>query len=159
MWPSTIIKTEPATPTCNSDEEAGGVNASADHGRLPSGDPLERALLASSLVHGAAKLALTGHLPYQSRAKVLKFAEFVIDESLPVTEVRVSCSPRSSHVIGEIRDRSEAAAWECVIPVEASPGLRDHIAVLDVKLCSREGQFPIFERPRQDNNQKLPVFV
>ncbi|HEX4229061.1 MAG TPA: TetR/AcrR family transcriptional regulator [Bryobacteraceae bacterium] len=52
-----------------------------DEGRL-SGDAREFALLAWSMVHGVAKLATTGHLPYASRARILKFAEFVIDESL-----------------------------------------------------------------------------
>lgn len=51
--------------------------------RLPSVDPLKDALLAWSMVHGIAKLAITGRLPYRSRADVLTFAEFVINESLP----------------------------------------------------------------------------
>jgi hypothetical protein len=51
---------------------------------LMSGDPLDLALLAWSMVHGIAKLAITGRLPYRSKAEILKFAEFVIDESLPV---------------------------------------------------------------------------
>lgn len=50
---------------------------------LPPGDPLPFALLAWTWVHGIAKLAITGRLPYRSRAKILKFAEFVIDHSLP----------------------------------------------------------------------------
>jgi AcrR family transcriptional regulator len=50
--------------------------------QLPSGDPLDFALLAWSLVHGIAKLAITGRLPYGSNARILKFAAFVIDESL-----------------------------------------------------------------------------
>jgi AcrR family transcriptional regulator len=49
--------------------------------RLP-GDSHEFALLAWSMVHGVAKLAITGRLPYSSKAKILKFAEFVIDESM-----------------------------------------------------------------------------
>jgi AcrR family transcriptional regulator len=52
-----------------------------DEGRFP-GDSHEFALLAWSMVHGVAKLAITGRLPYTSREKMLKFAEFVIDESL-----------------------------------------------------------------------------
>jgi AcrR family transcriptional regulator len=52
--------------------------------RLPSGDPRQLALLAWSMVHGIAKLATAKRLPYESTADVLKFAEFVIDESLPV---------------------------------------------------------------------------
>jgi len=42
------------------------------------------ALLAWTMVHGIAKLAITGRLPFPSSAEVLKFAEFVIDQSLPV---------------------------------------------------------------------------
>lgn len=37
-------------------------------------------------VHGIAKLAITGRLPFPSSAEVLKFAEFVIDQSLPVAK-------------------------------------------------------------------------
>jgi AcrR family transcriptional regulator len=48
-----------------------------------SDDPLRPALLAWSMVHGIAKLAITGRLPYRSNAKILEFAGFVIDESLP----------------------------------------------------------------------------
>ncbi len=59
------------------------VKGCQDESRMPSGDPHEFALLAWSMVHGVAKLAITGRLPYQSRAEILKFAEFVIDESLP----------------------------------------------------------------------------
>ena len=50
---------------------------------LPSGDPLQFALLAWTMVHGVAKLAITGRLPFHSRAEVLHFAEFVIAMSLP----------------------------------------------------------------------------
>jgi AcrR family transcriptional regulator len=59
------------------------VESCQEEGSLPSGDPRERALLKWSLVHGVAKLAISGRLPYQSPAEILKFAEFVIDESLP----------------------------------------------------------------------------
>jgi AcrR family transcriptional regulator len=44
----------------------------------------ELALLAWSMVHGIAKLAITGRLPYSSRPAILKFAEFVMSASLPV---------------------------------------------------------------------------
>src|SRR5215469_4406965 len=54
--------------------------------QLPSGDPLPFALLAWSMVHGIAKLAIAGRLPFESRADVLKFARFVITESLPVCD-------------------------------------------------------------------------
>jgi AcrR family transcriptional regulator len=53
--------------------------------QLPPGDPLQFALLAWSWVHGIAKLAITGRLPFQSKTKILRFAEFVIDQSLPRT--------------------------------------------------------------------------
>ena len=54
------------------------------NGSLPSGDSLRMALLAWSMVHGIAKLAITGRLPYRAKAEILRFAEFVIDLSLPV---------------------------------------------------------------------------
>lgn len=60
------------------------VKSCQHKGRLPSGDPLELALLAWSMVHGIAKLATTGRLPYQSSAEIFKFAGFVIDQSLPL---------------------------------------------------------------------------
>ena len=53
--------------------------------KLMSGDLADLALLAWSMVHGIAKLAITGRLPHRSKAEILKFAEFVIDESLPVS--------------------------------------------------------------------------
>ena len=60
------------------------VKGGQDAGRLPSGDLRRMALLAWTMVHGIAKLAITGRLPFSSNAEVLKFAEFVIDQSLPV---------------------------------------------------------------------------
>ena len=60
------------------------VKSSQDAGQLPAGDTRELALLAWSMVHGVAKLAITGRLPYPSRPAILKFAEFVISASLPV---------------------------------------------------------------------------
>jgi AcrR family transcriptional regulator len=59
------------------------VKSCQDEQQLPSGDIREFALLAWSMVHGVAKLGITGRLPCRSKAEVLKFAEFVIDESLP----------------------------------------------------------------------------
>jgi AcrR family transcriptional regulator len=56
--------------------------------QLTSGSPLDLALLAWSMVHGIAKLAITGRLPHRSKAEILKFAAFVIDESLPVKRRR-----------------------------------------------------------------------
>ena len=52
-------------------------------GQLPAGNTLERALYAWSLVHGIAKLAVVGRLPFRSKAAMLKFAQFAIDESVP----------------------------------------------------------------------------
>src|SRR5258708_20625765 len=60
------------------------VKSCLDAGRLGSGDLRQMALLAWTMVHGIAKLAITGRLPFPSSAAVLKFAEFVIDQSLPV---------------------------------------------------------------------------
>jgi len=54
-------------------------------GELPGGDTLERALYAWSLVHGIAKLAVTGRFPFQTKASLLKFARFAIDESVSST--------------------------------------------------------------------------
>jgi AcrR family transcriptional regulator len=60
------------------------VKGCQDAGRLQSGDLRQMALLAWTMVHGIAKLAITGRLPFRSNAEVVKFAEFVIDQSLPV---------------------------------------------------------------------------
>ena len=60
------------------------VKSCQDEGRLPSGDPHRLALLAWSMVHGVAKLATAKRLPYGSKADILNFAKFVIDNSLPV---------------------------------------------------------------------------
>ena len=57
---------------------AGHVEA----GPRASETPLEPALLAWSLVHGIAKLAIAGRFPYRSKAKILKFAESAISELL-----------------------------------------------------------------------------
>jgi AcrR family transcriptional regulator len=54
-----------------------------DEGQLPAGNTLERALYAWSLVHGIAKLAVAGRFPFQTKAALLKFAKFAIDESVP----------------------------------------------------------------------------
>lgn len=63
----------------------GLVTECQERRQLTSGTPLELALLAWSMVHGIAKLAITGRLPYRSKPEILKFAEFVINESLPVS--------------------------------------------------------------------------
>ena len=51
-------------------------------GQLPPGNTLERALYAWSLVHGIAKLAVAGRFPFRTKAAVLKFAKFAINESV-----------------------------------------------------------------------------
>jgi len=61
----------------------GFVKVCQEQGQVPSGDPAAHALLAWSMVHGVAKLAITGRLPYRSKAGIMKFATFVIDQSLP----------------------------------------------------------------------------
>jgi AcrR family transcriptional regulator len=50
--------------------------------QFPAGDPQNFTLLAWSMVHGVAKLAITGRLPFRTKTEILKFAGFVIDESL-----------------------------------------------------------------------------
>jgi AcrR family transcriptional regulator len=50
--------------------------------QFPAGDPQNFTLLAWSMVHGVAKLAITGRLPFRTKTETLKFAGFVIDESL-----------------------------------------------------------------------------
>ncbi|HEX8893152.1 MAG TPA: TetR/AcrR family transcriptional regulator [Terriglobales bacterium] len=61
----------------------GFVKSCQDAGQLTSGDLLEISLLAWTMVHGIAKLAVTGRLPFRSNSEVLKFGKFVIDQSLP----------------------------------------------------------------------------
>jgi AcrR family transcriptional regulator len=53
-----------------------------EESQLPAGNTLERALYAWSLVHGIAKLAVAGRFPFRTKAAMLKFAEFAIDESV-----------------------------------------------------------------------------
>jgi AcrR family transcriptional regulator len=62
----------------------GFVRASQEAGQLSSGDLHQMALLAWTMVHGIAKLAITGRLPFHSSIETLKFAEFVINQSLPI---------------------------------------------------------------------------
>lgn len=61
----------------------GFIEACQQGNQLPSGDPLSLALLAWTMVHGIAKLAITGRLPFRSKAEILRFAASVIDECLP----------------------------------------------------------------------------
>ena len=59
------------------------VGECQEAGQMPSGDSIDFALLAWTMVHGIAKLATTRRLPYRSGAEILRFSEFVIDQSLP----------------------------------------------------------------------------
>jgi AcrR family transcriptional regulator len=59
------------------------VEACQQEGVLRDGDTKELALLAWSMVHGIAKLAITGRLPFSSQKEILRFAEFVMENSLP----------------------------------------------------------------------------
>lgn len=52
-------------------------------GMLPTGDTKALALLAWSMVHGIAKLAITGRFPFSSQKEILGFAEYVLENSLP----------------------------------------------------------------------------
>lgn len=45
-------------------------------GQIPAGDATRLALTAWSLVHGIAKLAIAGHLPFESEAAILDFTAF-----------------------------------------------------------------------------------
>src|SRR5208337_134276 len=78
----------------------GFVEDCQNEGQLPSGRSRERALLAWSLVHGIAKLAVTGRLAGKAPINVMKFAAFAIDESLaahsPATTKRKSFPPSQS---------------------------------------------------------------
>jgi AcrR family transcriptional regulator len=59
------------------------VEACQREGVLPAGDAKQLALLAWSMTHGIAKLAITGRFPFSSQKEILKFAEYVIANSLP----------------------------------------------------------------------------
>jgi len=58
------------------------INVCQSEGQLPAGDSLTRTLLAWSIVHGIAKLAISGRLPFRSQAEVLRFTESALNESL-----------------------------------------------------------------------------
>ncbi len=55
------------------------------------------------MVHGIAKLAVTGRSPFSSKNEALRFANYVIDNSLPTGEVIQDRppvrSPRQSHFL------------------------------------------------------------
>ena len=58
------------------------IRNSQEGGQLPAGDTKERVLYAWSLVHGIAKLATAGRLPFRTKTAMLKFAKFAINESV-----------------------------------------------------------------------------
>jgi AcrR family transcriptional regulator len=66
------------------------VEACQQARELPAGDTKELALLSWSVVHGVAKLAITGRYPFSSQQAILKFAGFVLDHSLrsPTSDLR-----------------------------------------------------------------------
>jgi hypothetical protein len=92
-----LLKTED-TQSAEAAKEAfatlvGFVRDCREAGQFPAGDPQSFTLLAWSMVHGVAKLAITGRLPFRTKTEILKFAGFVMDESLAS---RVSATlPRS----------------------------------------------------------------
>jgi len=55
-------------------------------GQLPEGGTENRALQAWSLVHGIAKLAVAGLLPFPSHEEILQFAASAIDAFLPALQ-------------------------------------------------------------------------
>jgi len=58
------------------------VQAIQADGRFARIDPQQQALYAWSTVHGIAKLAIAGRLPYHTKSGIMHFAAFVIDQSL-----------------------------------------------------------------------------
>ncbi len=87
MFDSPVTK-DKTQGSAEAGEEAFGtlvtlVKGAQDEGRLAAGETLQLALLAWTMVHGIAKLATAKRLPYKSKAQILNFASFVIDQSLP----------------------------------------------------------------------------
>ena len=74
----------------------GFVKSSQHAERLPSGDLRRMALLAWTMVHGIAKLAISGRLPFRSKAEVLKFREFVIDRIVAGQPITVRGTPSTA---------------------------------------------------------------
>ena len=58
------------------------VRAVQADGRFAGIDSQQQALYAWSTVHGIAKLATAGRLPYRTKSGIMHFAAFVIDQSL-----------------------------------------------------------------------------
>jgi AcrR family transcriptional regulator len=85
-------------PACDADpdcmkagEEAfatlvGFIERCQREGQLPGGGTEHRALLAWSLVHGIAKLAVAQRLPFRTQDEVLQFAVSAIEASIPALE-------------------------------------------------------------------------
>jgi len=61
---------------------AGFIALCEQEGQLPSGGSEYRALLAWTLVHGIAKLAVANRLPFRSHDQILRFAVSAIDDSI-----------------------------------------------------------------------------
>lgn len=59
------------------------IAAQADKA-IPAGDPQPQALLAWSIVHGVAKLAVSGHLPFDAK-HVLCFTDYAVQSMLPAS--------------------------------------------------------------------------
>jgi AcrR family transcriptional regulator len=59
------------------------VEAAQEEESLPRGDTQQLALFAWCTVHGIAKLAIAGRLPFHTKAEIFHFAGYVIDHSLP----------------------------------------------------------------------------
>jgi len=59
------------------------VAACQQEGTLPPGDTRTLALLTWSIVHGIAKLAITGRFPFASKSEILRFAEYGIENCFP----------------------------------------------------------------------------
>jgi AcrR family transcriptional regulator len=81
-----------SSPECmQAGEEAfvtlvGFVESSWKERHQTIGDPVQHALAAWSLVHGIAKLAIGGQLPYQSAFEVLQFAEAAMSSYISASD-------------------------------------------------------------------------
>lgn len=60
----------------------GFVIAAQAENAIPAGDPHPLALVAWSMVHGVAKLAVSGHLPFKPN-QVLDFTNYAVKSMLP----------------------------------------------------------------------------
>jgi len=73
----------------------GFVRDCQNAGVLPTGDGKTLALMAWSAVHGVAKLAVSGHLPFSSRERVLEFTLAFMD-TLAAGMIQTASKPDSS---------------------------------------------------------------